>query len=128
VSPSNRRTSPEGVVRIVAYAREHEHCGSCGAAPGDPCDRPGPGRAVCKSRYIAAAIKLNQQAKAARRTPEQAAILAGLPRVSAGEIEAARSPRGGWTRETLAAWGIPWPPPAGWLQALLREEDGSDDS
>ena len=78
-----------------------------------------------ESRYIAAAIAVRQQDKAARRTPEQAAILAGLPRVSAEEIEAARSPRGGWTKATLAAWGIPWPPPAGWRQALLRGEDGS---
>jgi hypothetical protein len=35
------------------------------------------------------------------------------------EIEAAKTPRGGWTRAQLAAWGIPWPPPKGWRQALI---------
>lgn len=78
-----------------------------------------------KTRYIAAAIAVRQQDKAVRRTPEQAAILAGLPRLTREEVEAARSPRGGWTMAALAAWGIPWPPPAGWRQALLRGEDGS---
>lgn len=33
-------------------------------------------------------------------------------------VEAARTRRGGWTRETLAEWGVPWPPPAGWRQQL----------
>jgi len=35
------------------------------------------------------------------------------------EIEAARSPKGGFTKETLARWGVPWPPPKGWMDALL---------
>jgi hypothetical protein len=48
--------------------------------------------------------------------------------VSHEEIEAGRSPAGGFTRKQLAAWGVSWPPPAGWLNALLRGEDGSDDS
>lgn len=34
------------------------------------------------------------------------------------EIEAARSPFGGWTAATLASWGVPWPPPKGWRRAL----------
>jgi hypothetical protein len=36
-----------------------------------------------------------------------------------GEIDAQRTPAGGWTRATLAAWGIGWPPPRGWRQALI---------
>ena len=36
------------------------------------------------------------------------------------EMEAARTPAGGWTRKTLAGWGVPWPPPRGWRQRLLR--------
>jgi hypothetical protein len=39
--------------------------------------------------------------------------------LAAEEIEAARSPKGGWTKATLAAWGISWPPPAGWKERLL---------
>lgn len=34
------------------------------------------------------------------------------------EIEAAKTLRGGWTREQLAKWGVPWPPPRGWKAAL----------
>lgn len=33
-------------------------------------------------------------------------------------IEAARSPRGGWTRAGLALLGVPWPPPKGWRRRL----------
>lgn len=43
-------------------------------------------------------------------------------KVTAEEIEAARSPRGGWTKATLAKWGVPWPPPKGWRQRLLKGE------
>lgn len=39
---------------------------------------------------------------------------------TAAEIEAGRSPAGGWTRKTLAQWGVPWPPPKGWRKALIR--------
>ena len=37
---------------------------------------------------------------------------------TAEEIEAARTPAGGWTRATLAGWGVPWPPPKGWRKRL----------
>lgn len=37
------------------------------------------------------------------------------------EIEAARTGNGGWTKEQLAAWGVPWPPPKGWKKALENE-------
>lgn len=42
-------------------------------------------------------------------------------KVSDAEIETSRSPRGGWTRETLAQWGVPWPPPKGWRKALTAK-------
>ena len=35
------------------------------------------------------------------------------------QIEASRTPKGGWTRDQLAAWGVPWPPPKGWRKALV---------
>lgn len=35
------------------------------------------------------------------------------------EIEAGRTPKGGFTKAQLAEWGVPWPPPAGWMDALL---------
>lgn len=37
-------------------------------------------------------------------------------------IAAAMTPRGGWTKDQLAQWGVPWPPPKGWRQALERGE------
>jgi hypothetical protein len=39
---------------------------------------------------------------------------------TAQEIEAAKTPQGGWTQEQLAQWGVPWPPPKGWKAALLK--------
>ena len=41
------------------------------------------------------------------------------PEITREEIEAAKTPQGGWTRESLAAWGVPWPPPRGWKRKLL---------
>lgn len=42
------------------------------------------------------------------------------------EIEAARTPRGGFTRAQLAEWGVPWPPPRAWRDRLaaFTEADG----
>jgi hypothetical protein len=132
VSPRTRPASPEEAQKITDHARQHLPCDDCGAAPGEPCIQPGRGRTVHQVRFVAAAVAIRRQEKAARRTPEQAAelvgILAGLPRLTPEEVEAGRSPAGGFTRAQLAAWGVPWPPPAGWLRALLRGEDGSDDS
>jgi len=39
--------------------------------------------------------------------------------ITAEEIERARTPRGGWTKEQLDRWGVPWPPPKGWKRRLL---------
>ncbi len=38
------------------------------------------------------------------------------------EIEAARTPKGGWTKAQLAAWGVPWPPQKGWRERLAAGE------
>lgn len=43
------------------------------------------------------------------------------------EIEDGRSPAGGFTKATLASWGVPWPPPKGWQLRLLRGEDFDDE-
>jgi hypothetical protein len=45
-----------------------------------------------------------------RRVPTSAEILAGMA-----------TPRGGWSRATLASWGIPWPPPKGWKKRLEQQ-------
>ena len=38
------------------------------------------------------------------------------------EIEAGRTAKGGFTRATMASWGVSWPPPHGWRDALLKGE------
>ncbi len=124
-------TTPEDAQKIAAHAQRHLPCSYCGAAPGEPCPSPGRGKTVHASRFTAAAIEVRRQAKAARLTPEQAAanaaILATLPRVPREEIESCKTERGGYafTKERLAAWGVPWPPPPGWRQALQRDEDST---
>ncbi|MHA7168060.1 hypothetical protein ACX801_07840 [Arthrobacter bambusae] len=35
------------------------------------------------------------------------------------ELEQGRTPKGGFTRKQLEAWGVPWPPPKGWKRVLL---------
>lgn len=39
---------------------------------------------------------------------------------SPDEIRAAATNGIGWKRATLAAWGVPWPPPKGWRAELER--------
>lgn len=40
-------------------------------------------------------------------------------KMTAEEIDAAKTAKGGWDRATLAAWGVGWPPPKGWRQMLI---------
>lgn len=35
------------------------------------------------------------------------------------EIEEKKSSKGGWTKKQLSEWGVSWPPPKGWKQALI---------
>ena len=39
---------------------------------------------------------------------------------TAEQIEAAKTANGGWTREQLKEWGVPWPLPKGWKATLLQ--------
>ena len=124
-----RRTPPDDMQKIVAHASELP-CQACGAA-GTPCARPGADRSICKIRYIQSAAALRRQARAERQTPEQQAeldaILAALPKVPRSEIEKCRTPKGGYafTRAWFLEHGLPYPPIAGWREAVERE-DGSD--
>lgn len=34
-------------------------------------------------------------------------------------IESKRTPKGGFTKATLAEWGVPWQPPKGWKKWLV---------
>ncbi len=40
---------------------------------------------------------------------------------TAAQIDAARTRKGGWTKATLAGWGVSWPPPKGWRDRLIAE-------
>ena len=40
-------------------------------------------------------------------------------RLTNKEIEAGKTAAGGFSKDQLAEWGIPWPPPKGWRKALL---------
>lgn len=39
--------------------------------------------------------------------------------VSADQIEAAKTAKGGWKRNTTMGWGVPWPLPKGWKEKLI---------
>ncbi|NEB09755.1 hypothetical protein G3I32_12920 [Streptomyces coelicoflavus] len=59
---------------------------------------------------------------APERHPPAAVVETGpqpLVLPSPDDIEAARTPAGGWSRRQLAAWGVPWPPPKGWKEHLI---------
>ena len=77
MSPRTRRATPEETRQIAARAAQMP-CDDCAAHAGEPCTQPGRGRTVCKSRFIAGAIAIRRETKAARRTPEQAAEQAAI--------------------------------------------------
>ena len=43
-----------------------------------------------------------------------------MSQITEADIEAKRSAKGGFTRSTLAEWGVPWPPPSGWKKAIIE--------
>lgn len=45
--------------------------------------------------------------------------MSGVEIPSPQEIDDAQTRFGGWSPETLAAWGVPWPPPEGWRDRLV---------
>ncbi len=46
-------------------------------------------------------------------------------RVSAEEIDAEKTPSGGWTKASLEKWGVSWPPVKGWRQKLIENYEQS---
>lgn len=41
-------------------------------------------------------------------------------KVTIEEIEAKKTKNGGWTKDTLAEWGVSWPPEKGWKQRIIE--------
>jgi hypothetical protein len=119
-----RRTSPEDGQRIAAHAQSLA-CQDCGAQAGDPCVQPGRGRSVHPTRYRGAAIALRRELRDAGRTAEQLAILAALPKIPRSEFAAITTERGGLrtTREWFESHSLPWPPIAGWREAVEEADE-----
>lgn len=66
---------------------------------------------------------LRRPSKISRRKP----ILPAIPmQPSPAEIDAAKTPRGGFTRAQLEVWGVPWPPPKGWRKILINNYSGPE--
>lgn len=67
------------------------------------------------------APRLEQLGPAPPETPpETPPEISTVEPVSEAAILAARTPKGGWTRATLAGWNVAWPPPKGWKERLLN--------
>lgn len=45
-----------------------------------------------------------------------------MKKITLEEVMKARTPKGGWTKKQLSEWGVPWPPPKGWLRKLTKKK------
>jgi hypothetical protein len=59
--------------------------------------------------------------KSNRQIALQVGVSESAVRKIIDEIVNARTPAGGWTADTLAEWGLPWPPAKGWKRALVAK-------
>jgi hypothetical protein len=116
---------PEDAQKVADHALRHVACADCGAGPGEPCTGPGRRRSTCTSRFVVAAIALRRELRDAGRTPEQDAILAGLPKIPKSQFAAITTERGGLrtTKEWFTAHGLPYPPIPGWRKAVEAEDE-----
>jgi len=48
------------------------------------------------------------------------AALEARRKMTQRSIEQAMTPRGGYSKKTLEAWGVPWPPPKDWKNTLIK--------
>lgn len=53
-----------------------------------------------------------------RDDDKRIAFREAIQSLTPADIEAARTPNGGWTKATLERWGVPWPPPRKWKKEL----------
>jgi hypothetical protein len=86
----------------AAYARMEQWGRARHAATTSPVPAPEPARPRRKP-----APELNMRARLGLILPP-----------TREEIHAAAKKPGGFTRVMLAEWGVPWPPPAGWIDRL----------
>ncbi len=45
-----------------------------------------------------------------------------ISKITIEQLEACKTEKGGWSKETLTLLGVPWPPPKGWKKKLLGGE------
>jgi hypothetical protein len=95
-------------------------CPTCRVKAGEPC-RSRRAISLHQGRREALAdlsVQARQLLAAGRKpAPQESGV-----KLTMAEIEAGRSPSGGWSAATLASWGVPWPPPKGWLRRLLKDD------
>jgi hypothetical protein len=80
-------------------------------------------RAMKRQQVLEEQVRsLQEQLDGKSRRPVISAQQANVrkARLTEADIERGKSPKGGWTRKTLAGWGISWPPPKGWKENLLK--------
>lgn len=102
------------------------HCPKCGARPHDFCNRDqdrlsAVGRSL-RSRGTPPSHTERLWLRQGHDPSEFAAMRAKIRPFKEAEVDQARTPRGGWTRDQLAKWGVPWPPPAGWKRELVAQQ------
>lgn len=123
VEPDGTRSAPRR--RETAPAGRQPVCDGCGQ-PRRAARHCFPGRRRLDGRErIYCSLTCLQKAEPPLITA--ASIVDDVHLPSPAEIENARSAGGGWSQATLAAWGVPWPPPEGWRADLEQRwrESGS---
>lgn len=64
---------------------------------------------------------LMDAADAVSRAIEAEKRARGRRPITEDEIMAAQTEAGGWTKATLAGWGVAWPPQKGWRKKIISE-------
>lgn len=111
--------------KITSYSRE-ETSRFCFAlvhltTRSDPTSRQSKSAKKRAAKAAKRAAKAEKRQKIAERKLRRQKERGDIPIIgmSAQEIEAMRSARGGFTKDTLRAMGVPWPPPKGWRRQLI---------
>lgn len=63
---------------------------------------------------------LENRSKSKPNRPQKIMARVEKRKITHAQIEACKTEKGGWTRETLKLWGVPHPPPKGWKKGLVK--------
>ncbi len=121
-------------LRIEVLNERGRVCECCGAKPGDATIGGATVKIVVdhikpiskfwwlrldKKNLQVLCDECNQGKGAWDQTDYRAPTSSEIPVITEAEILAAQTPSGGWRRQQLDAWGVPWPPPRGWKDRLI---------